>query len=301
MKPSTVNFEQYKVFYYVATLLSFSQAAEKLYISQSAVSQTIHLLEKELHTRLFARTTKQVRLTPAGQVLFHHIEQAYRFIELGERALTDLQNLNRGEIRLGASDTICRYYLIPYLTEYQKKYPNVKITLFNRPSPVCVELLKKGLVDCSIVNLDEAMDNPLFTFTSLTAISDVLIAAPDFGAKLPQPLSLKQLIREPLILLEADSTTRRYIDRFLTKHELTATPIIELGSLDLCIDFVKQGLGMTFASREFFSQELQGGQIREIALATPLPPRQLGLITHRRIPLPAATKKFSEMLLKKPL
>ncbi len=151
MTASSINFEHYKVFYHVATKLSFSQAAHRLYLSQSAVSQTIRLLEEQLGVPLFIRTTKQVRLTQSGQLLFHHIEQAYHLIEMGERTLADLHGLQRGELRLGASDTICRYYLIAFLTQYKQLYPSIKITLVNRPSPICVDLLKKGVLDMAIV------------------------------------------------------------------------------------------------------------------------------------------------------
>ncbi len=110
-----INFELYKVFYFVSKTLSFSEASSKLFISQSAVSQSIKTLEEKIGCQLFFRNTKRVRLTREGDILFKHVEQAYNFIKAGERTLEEMHSLEQGDIRIGASDTICKYYLMPYL------------------------------------------------------------------------------------------------------------------------------------------------------------------------------------------
>ena len=122
-----INYELYKVFYYVATSLSFSEASKQLYISQSAVSQSIKTLEKKLNQPLFIRSTKKVQLTPAGKILLKHIEPAMNLIRRGENQLLDTNTLGLGQLHIGASDTICRYFLVPYLKEFHKQFPNVPI------------------------------------------------------------------------------------------------------------------------------------------------------------------------------
>ena len=109
-----INYELYKVFYYVATSLSFSEASKKLFISQSAVSQSIKTLEKKLGQPLFIRSTKRVQLTPSGTILLKHIEPAMNLISRGESQLLDSGNLGLGQLHIGASDTICRYFLVPF-------------------------------------------------------------------------------------------------------------------------------------------------------------------------------------------
>jgi len=86
-----INFELYKVFYYVASSLSFSEASKQLFVSQSAVSQSIQKLEKKLGQTLFVRTTKRVNLTEAGSLLFQHIKPAIELIRQGERQLDERQ------------------------------------------------------------------------------------------------------------------------------------------------------------------------------------------------------------------
>ena len=147
-----INYELYKVFYYVATSLSFSEASKQLFISQSAVSQSIKTLEKKLDQPLFIRSTKKVQLTPAGKVLLKHIEPAMNLIQRGESQLLDSGSLGLGQLHIGASDTICRYFLVPYLKQFHKKFPNVPIKVTNATSLSCVDLLDQGEVDLIVTN-----------------------------------------------------------------------------------------------------------------------------------------------------
>ena len=114
-----INYELYKVFYHVATTLNFSEASKQLFISQSAVSQSIKTLERKLDQTLFIRSTKKVQLTPEGEILLRHIEPAMNLIQKGEAQLLDAASTG-GQIRIGASDTICRYFLVPYLEKFHK-------------------------------------------------------------------------------------------------------------------------------------------------------------------------------------
>ena len=138
-----INYELYKVFYYVATSLSFSEASKKLFISQSAVSQSIKTLEKKLGQTLFIRSTKKVQLTAAGALLLKHIEPAMNLIARGESQLLDSGTLGLGQLHIGASDTICRYLLVPYLKQFHQRFPNVPIKVTNATSIQCVELIFK--------------------------------------------------------------------------------------------------------------------------------------------------------------
>ena len=128
-----INYELYKVFYHVANTLSFSEASKQLFISQSAVSQSIKVLEKKLNQPLFIRSTKRVQLTPEGEILLKHIEPAMNLIRQGENQLLEANTLNGGQLRIGASDTICRYFLVPYLKEFHKNFPAFPSRLPTRP------------------------------------------------------------------------------------------------------------------------------------------------------------------------
>jgi DNA-binding transcriptional LysR family regulator len=292
-----VNFELYKVFYHVARNLSFSDAAAKLYISQSAVSQSIKLLEEQLGTKLFLRSTKKVRLTPDGDVLYKHVEQAFNFIKTGERSIHEIHALKKGELRIGASDTICRHYLLPYLQQFHQSYPQVKINITNRPSPVCVELLEKGRTDMAVAHLSDAGEYNHMTVRHLTTVEDVFIAGSAFARLRGRPLALKELAALPLLMLEPHTVARSVLDDVTAGHGFELVPEIELGSIDLLIDLVKIGLGISFVSREYIEKELASGELFTLNVAFDSVPRSLGIITHNRLPVPVAAQKFIELLL----
>ena len=158
-----INYELYKVFFYVATTLSFSEASKQLFISQSAVSQSIKALEKKLEQTLFIRSTKRVQLTPEGELLLRHVEPAMNLIMRGENQLLDTGSTG-GQLRIAASDTICRYFLVPYLEKFHKDFPHAHIKVTNQSSIKCVELLESGQVDFIVVNCPNShLSNLYFT------------------------------------------------------------------------------------------------------------------------------------------
>ncbi|QDR83310.1 LysR family transcriptional regulator [Sporomusa termitida] len=297
-----VSFELYKVFYHVAATLSFSEAATQLHISQSAVSQSIHLLEEKLNSRLFARTTKQVRLTPEGAMLFSFVEQAYQFLKTGERNIQDVHSLTRGELKIAASDTLCRYYLLSYLKQFNELYPAIKINITNRTSPVCTELVRKGLADISFVNLRHQSQlrtgerESKLAITKLNIIHDVFVAGKDYHSLHKRKLSIKDLVNYPILVLEKNTVTRSYFDDLLKRYNVSLTPEIELGSIDLLIDLAQIGLGIAFAPQEYMATQLAQEQLFRLAISEDIPPRYLGAVTNSTVPLPVAAQKFMHLI-----
>ena len=175
-----INYELYKVFYYVASSLSFSEASKKLYISQSAVSQSIKTLEKKLGLPLFIRSTKKVQLTPAGSLLLKHVEPAMNLISRGESQILDSGTLGLGQLHIGATDTICRYFLVPYLREFHKKFPTVPIKVTNATSIKCVELLDQRKVDLIVTNFPNKHLNSEHIQKTVATFRDVFTANPEY-------------------------------------------------------------------------------------------------------------------------
>ena len=146
------NLEYYKVFYYVGKLGSLTHAAEELSISQPAVSQALKQLEDTLGTKLFVRASRGIRLTPEGESLYFYVKRGYEEIELGEKKLKKIMNLESGELRIGASDMTLQFYLLPYLEKYHEKYPHIKVTVTNAPTPETLQFLKEGKIDFGVVS-----------------------------------------------------------------------------------------------------------------------------------------------------
>ena len=288
-----INFELYKVFYQVASTLSFSEASKKLYISQSAVSQSIKTLERKLEQPLFIRSTKKVRLTPAGETLLKHVEPAVNLLQKGETQLLDANALGLGQLHIGASDTICRYFLIPYLKAFHIQFPDVPIKVTNATSPGCVELLSQGKVDLIITNYPNARMNDAYIHKTVAGFRDVFIAN-RACMDVPQgELSFAQLAKYPILMLDRKSATSVFLHHLFLQHQLELIPEVELNSNDFLIDLARIGLGIAFVPDYCLSEddELQILETREA-----IPRRQLVAAINPGLPLSPSASEFLRLL-----
>ncbi|MDY3888734.1 MAG: LysR family transcriptional regulator [Agathobacter sp.] len=289
-----INYELYKVFYYVASSLSFSEASKKLFISQSAVSQSIKTLEKKLDQPLFIRSTKKVQLTPAGQVLFKHIEPAMNLIARGENQLLDSTTLGLGQLHIGASDTICRYFLVPYLKEFHKTYPNVPIKVTNATSIQCVDLLEQGKVDMIITNFPNGYLNHSYIRKTVADFSDVFIANPNYFHLKQKQISYQELNQYPIMMLDRHSTTSEFLRNVFLQHQLELVPEIELSSNDLLLDLAKIGLGIAFVPD--YCVPANTKDLFILDMKEKLPNRQMIAAVNTGLPISAATEAFLSIL-----
>lgn len=286
-----INYELYKVFYYVADTLSFSEASKQLYISQSAVSQSIKALETKLDQTLFIRSTKKVRLTPEGEILLRHIEPAINLIRRGESQILESTSTG-GQIRIGASDTICRYFLVPYLERFHKAFPNAHIKVTNATSIKCTELLETGQVDLIVANYPNAYLGNLTALKKIKDFQDVFIANHAFGELKDKKLSFRQLLNYPIIMLDKKSTTSEFLHSLFLQHQLDLVPEIELSSNDLLIDLASIGLGIAFIPD--YCLPKNSDQLFVVETKEALPPRQLIIAWNDRVPVSRAAQTFLE-------
>lgn len=289
-----INYELYKVFYYVASSLSFSEASKKLYISQSAVSQSIKTLEKKLGQSLFIRSTKKVQLTPAGSLLLKHIEPAMNLISRGESQLLDSGTLGLGQLHIGASDTICRYFLVPYLNEFHKKFPNVPIKVTNATSIQCVELLDQRKVDLIVTNFPNTYLNHEHIQKIIANFHDVFVANPSYFNLGEGEIPFQELKQHPLMMLSRQSTTSEFLHNLFIQHQLELVPDIELNSNDLLIDLARIGLGIAFVPDYCLNENDE--ELCIIQTKEKLPVRQMVASVNTAFPISASTEEFLKLL-----
>lgn len=288
-----INFELYKVFYQVASTLSFSEASKKLYISQSAVSQSIKTLERKLEQPLFFRSTKKVQLTPAGQTLLKHVEPAVNLLQKGETQLLDANALGLGQLHIGASDTICRYFLIPYLKAFHIQFPDVPLKVTNATSPGCVELLSQGKVDLIITNYPNARMNDSYIHKTLSDFRDVFIANPAAMDLQQETFSFADLARHPILMLDRKSTTSEFLHSLFLQHQLELIPEVELSSNDFLIDLARIGLGIAFVPDYCLSED---GELQILETEEAIPKRQLVAAVNPNLPLSPSASEFLKLL-----
>ena len=289
-----INYELYKVFYHVANTLSFSEASKQLFISQSAVSQSIKVLEKKLNQTLFLRSTKRVQLTPEGEILLKHIEPAMNLIKSGENQLLEANSLNGGQLRIGASDTICRYYLIPFLKQFHRTYPNIHIKVTNQTSIECAKLLENGQVDFCITNYPNSGFSNSQNVRIVREFQDVFVANRDFFPLDRQEVSLKELQEHPILMLDRKSTTSEFLHSMFQKHQLDLVPEIEISSNDLLIDLARIGLGIAFVPDYCIPEN--NGNLFVVRLDETLPTRQMVVAYNENLPLSKAAEAFMAIL-----
>ena len=284
-----INFELYKVFYYVATTLSFSEASKQLFISQSAVSQSIKALEKKLDQTLFIRSTKRVQLTPEGEILLRHVEPAMNLIKRGESQLIE-SAISGGQIRIGASDSICRYFLVPFLERFHKEFPNAHIKVTNQTSLKCVELLENGQVDLIVTNYPNSNLSNLYSVKKIARFQDVFVANDSFAELKNKKITLKELLKHPILMLDRQSTTSEFLHNLFQQHQLDLVPEIELSSNDLLIDLAKIGLGIAFIPDFCMAQDSK--DLFFVETEEEMPSRELVIVYNNRVPIAKLTQKF---------
>ncbi|WP_310601830.1 LysR family transcriptional regulator [Anaerosporobacter sp.] len=293
-----INYELYKVFYYVGKTLSFSEASKELFISQSAVSQSIKVLEKRLNQTLFIRSTKRVKLTKEGEMLFKHIEPAINLINRGESQIMEAGTLNGGQLRIGASDTICRYYLLPFLNDFHQKYPKVHIKVTNGTSLQCVELLESNQVDLIVVNSPNSRLNSINNVIEVGTFRDVFIANKNYFPTVNREMTLIDLRNYPILMLNKQSTTSEFLHSLFLQQSIDLAPAIELNSNDLLIDMARIGLGVAFVP-DYCVKNFADSTEEEMIilnLSEELPKRKLVAAYSNQIPLTAASQYFLDNL-----
>ena len=288
-----INLELYKVFYYVATTLSFSEASRQLFISQSAVSQSIKTLEKKLNHPLFIRSTKKVLLTPEGELLLQHVKPALQLLDEGESLLSG-DNLLKGQLRIAASDTICRYFLVPYLKQFHKKFPNVPIKVTNATSVSCVDLLEQGKVDLIVTNFPNAHLNHSYIQKTVCNFTDVFIANPAYFNLKQQEIPFEELKQYPILMLDHKSTTSEFLHNLFLQHQLELIPEVELSSNDLLIDLARIGLGIAFIPDYCLSRESK--DLYVVKTKEKLPSRQMVASINPTLPVSQSTEEFLKLL-----
>lgn len=289
------NLEYYKVFYYVGKLQSITLAAEKLSVSQPAVSQAIRNLEKDLGTSLFMRTSKGVRLTAEGEVLHSYVRRGYECILQGEKKFRELQDLEGGEICIGASDMTLEFYLLEYLEKFHEQYPKIKITVTNAPTPETLRYLQDGKIDFGVVSTPIQEKQNLHV-TPVREIEDVFVAGKKFEYMKGGKLSYKELEKMPIMCLEGNTSTRKYVEQFLTENKVKISPEFELATSDMLIQFAKKSLGIASVVRDFAKSGIATGELFELQFDKKIPPREFCVVLNDRVPMTAAAEALLNFL-----
>ena len=290
----SVKLELYRVFKEVAEAGNITAAAQTLFISQSAVTQSIKQLEAELQTRLFARNSRGVTLTADGRMLYEYVRSAMGLLETGEEKLSQSRDLQMGHLTIGASDTVTSQFLLPYLDRFHRQYPAIHIQIISGRSHKVLGLLQSGKVDIAFASTPQEGAS-LETFPCL-ATHSIFVAGAEYPCDFDHVYTLEEIARFPLILLERKASSRLYLEKYFLQNGLHLNPEIELGARSLLVDLAAIGFGVAGVTEEFVRRELESGRLRKLRTSFDIPPRSVDLCVLRDVPLTSAAQRFSDFI-----
>ena len=275
-----VKLELYRVFKEVAETGNISAAAKNLYISQSAVSQSIKQLETALQARLFARSPRGVTLTGEGQMLYQYVRNALGLLATGEDKLSQAQQLLLGT-------------LTPYLDEFHHQHPGIRLKIVSGRSAKVVSMLRSGAVDIAFASSPK--DSTLETWPCF-ATHSVFVAGKNYHCDFDKIYTRQEMAEFPLILLERKASSRVFLEQEFLKAGVTLTPEIELSSRQLLVTLAGIGLGVAGVPLEVVRKDLESGDIRLLKTDFTIPERSVDMCTLKEVPPTAAATAFMEMV-----
>ena len=278
-----MDIQNIRAFLMVAETGSFSRAAEKLFITQPAISKRISLLEQSLDTRLFDRIGRQVQLTEAGRAVLPGYRRILAEIDESQRIVSNLRGATSGILKFGTSHHIGLHRLPPVLRRYTRQYPQVELDIQFMDSEQAAALILKGDIELALITLPDAVEAP---FKTIEVWNDPMqcVAAIDHELAALKNISRKDLARYGVLLQSHSTHTRDIIDRAL-KLESGTKIIMESNYLETIKAMIQHGLGWGVLPESMLDDTLKVLKLKGVKMQ-----RRLGVLLHgaRTLSSPAA-------------
>jgi DNA-binding transcriptional LysR family regulator len=278
-----------QVFYTVARQLSFTKAAEQLFMTQPAVTFQVKQLEEQFNTRLFERTHGKITLTPTGQLVLEYAERILGLSEEMGKRVSELTGSVSGPLLLGASTTIAEFILPRVLGEFKARHPQVQTHMAVGNSETIENYVADHTIDLGLIESPSHLPS---LHTEVCCDDElVMICAPDYKLAGQAVVTPQQIAGEPYISRESGSGTRDFADNYFRQTGIAPEDlniVMELGSPEAVKGVVETGIGVAIMSRATVVKELKLGSL----VAIPLAPRLI-----RTLSLVCPREKFRSRLL----
>jgi DNA-binding transcriptional LysR family regulator len=238
-----MELRQLQHFIAVAEEQHFTRAARRLNIVQSALSTSVRMLEQELHAQLFVRTTRQVRLTAAGQVFLGKARDVLDAVGAARDAVTALQGMQRGTLRIGSVQSLPAFVDLPsLLARFHRAHPGIEVRLRQGSATALLEKVRAGRLDLAFLPLCDPPEGLATTMIACDAL--VLACGMDHPLAGRRDVALGELVGESFVDFEADWGTRRLIDRAFFNAGIERHSAFEVSDLETMLELVGRGLGV---------------------------------------------------------
>ena len=290
-----VNYEYYKLFYYVAKYKSFTKAAKALGNSQPNITRAMNSLEQELQATLFIRTNRGVQLTPEGERLNEHVTAAMVQLHAAESELAASTALEGGSITIGASETALNIYLLDKLKTFHMAHPGIRLRICNHSTPQAIRSVKSGEIDFAVVSTPTTATEPLRE-VRLETFREILIGGRTFATLADRQLTLEDVQARPFICLGRETMTYQFYHELFLQHGLELEPDTEAATTDQILPLVKSELGLAFIPEPLAREALRRREIVQLQLKETVPARYICLVYDPQRPLNAAARKLRHII-----
>lgn len=291
-----VNFEYYKIFYYVAKYKNFTRAAEALHSNQPNVTRAMNKLEAETGCTLFIRTNKGVSLTPEGERLFAHVSGAMTQLMTAEHEMEQAESLEHGSIAISASETALDLLLLEELKKFHLSHPKIQLKILNHSTPQALSAVRDGIVDFSVITTPATSDSSI-KVTPLISFQEILTGGSTFKKISKKPLHLADIKDYPFISLGKDTMTYEFYKKLFLKAELDYEPDTEVSTADQLLPMVRSEIGLAFIPEPIAFRSIASNEIVQMNLIDEIPERKVCLAYDPNRPISAAAQKLKKQII----
>lgn len=272
-----INFEYYKIFYYVAKYKNITKAAGVLNSNQPNVTRIIRLLESRLNCRLFIREPRGLRLTEEGERLYAHVEIACQHLLTAEEEMNCGEKECKGTIEIGVTETALHLFLLQTLHDFKIRYPEIKIKIQNNTTPEILKALISGKLDFAIITTPFQTSSNLRSETMLE-FEEILAGGADYADVAEQGLTLKELRAYSLIGLGSGTATHTFYKSLFIEHQTDLELDMEVATSDLILPLIQNNLGIGFVAKALAAPLLQEMKLVQIGLDINVPKREIQMV-----------------------
>ncbi|HET7626829.1 MAG TPA: LysR family transcriptional regulator [Bacillales bacterium] len=282
------------VFVTVAEKKNFSRAAEALHMTQPAVSQYVKTLEQDINATLLERNNKMVRMTKAGEVVYHHAKEILGLYARMKTLVVDLMQTAGGPLAIGASYSFGEYVLPQLLADLLQQYPLIKPSVMIGNSASVADKISRRQLDIGIIEGD-VHDQKLAVQPLVKDYMMVVVSHNHRFARKKQ-VELADLQQETWIVREEGSGTREMTEKMFSLHQFKPEKTMEFGSTQLIKESVAAGIGVSFLSQWTIRRDLEAGTLKALPLKEFPFTRNFSLITQATPFQTKAAKVFLELM-----
>lgn len=289
-----INLNHYRTFWIVAQSKSYADASNKLNVTKTAIAKNIQQLEDQLNTKLFYRESRGVKLTADGETFYKFVDRGFSEIEAGEKLIAQKNNIETGEIIIGALSHIADFLLIDKIQEVKSKYPELKVKLTTGATGKnLIELLEDHKIDFAVDSTSMNIKNKDIVKEELMEVENI------FVSKKPTKINdIKEITNFKLVLGGEYTHTTQELINTLKEHGVSIKPNVEMDITELRISAAKKGIGISYIMKESVKEALKNKEVYEVKMPIKLPVSKINLI-YLKEQLNKADKQFIKDYLKK--